>query len=317
MAKALSMHPRALRRRLESEGTAYKDLLADVFEQIAKGAATSSKGKGTMIIGVDTLPELPTDPGDRNRTSPFAFTGNKFEFRALGSSMSLGFVNTILNTIVAEAVEQMTASVEEAVAGGTDREAAILDAVKAAWSSNKEVVFDGDGYSEAWHKEAEERGLLNLPTTPDALPWFVEEQTVAVFEHFGVLTERELEARFEVAVEQYSTKLNIEAEVAASMARTQLLPAGLRHLALFDDAEIDVLEDETEALVKDFVKAIFALEKANAEHPADEGLELAKYMRDVVIPAMDDTREVADKLERIVADDLWPLPKYSEMLFIK
>jgi len=290
--------------------------LETAFNGIEAGGGSDEEFGGSLELA-SVLPPLPLHGGDRNRTSPFAFTGNKFEFRALGSSMSLGFVNTVLNTIAAEAIETLTAEVDEAVKGGKDRKAAILDVVKATWAANKQVVFDGDGYSEAWHDEAARRGLQNLPTTPDALPWYVEHQTVQVFERFGVLTERELEARFEVAVEQYSTKLNIEAETAASIARTQLLPAALRHLALFDDAEIDVLEDETKGLVEDFVKAIFALERANEEHPAEEGLELAKYMRDVVIPAMDDTRAVADRLERVVADDLWPLPKYQEMLFIK
>ena len=179
------------------------------------------------------------------------------------------------------------------------------------------MCFDGDNYAESWHTEAEERGLTNLRTTVDALPWLVEKQTIGTFERYNVLSERELESRFEVFVEQYITHANIEAETAASIARTMLLPAAVRHLADLKAAGHDDLIAESQQLLSELYTAIIALEKANADHPAEEGLELAKYMRDTVIPAMEATREVADKLERIVADDLWPLPKYSEMLFIK
>jgi glutamine synthetase len=179
------------------------------------------------------------------------------------------------------------------------------------------VCFDGDNYADAWHKEAEERGLTNLRTTVEALPWLVEEQTISTMERYNVLSERELESRLEVFVEQYSTNANIEAETAASIARTMLLPAAVRHLNELKAAGHEGLVTETETLIDEFYDAILALEKANAHHPAEEGLELAKYMRDTVLPAMETVRAVADRLERIVADDLWPLPKYSEMLFIK
>jgi glutamine synthetase len=181
-------------------------------------------------------------------------------------------------------------------------------------------VFDGDGYSDAWHTEAEEqRGLLNLRTTPDALPYFVRPETVAVFEKYEVLNERELDARYEVFTEQYAVKINIEAETAAAIARTLLLPAAMRHLALAREAGVADLITETESLVGEFVTAIKALETVNlAENQEDEPpATWAAFMRDKVIPAMNDAREVADKLEKIVADDLWPLPKYSEILFIK
>jgi glutamine synthetase len=189
--------------------------------------------------------------------------------------------------------------------------------VRDAYAANKQVCFDGDNYAESWHTEAEQRGLANLRTTVDALPWLVEKQTVQTMEYYNVLTERELESRFEVFVEQYSTNANIEAETAASIARTMLLPAAVRHLNELKAADHSGLIAESEGLVDEFYDAILALEKANVEHPAEEGLELATYMRDTVIPAMESVRAVADKLERIVADDLWPLPKYSEMLFIK
>jgi glutamine synthetase len=255
--------------------------------------------------------------GDRNRTSPFAFTGNKFEFRALGSSQSLALPNTVLNTIVAEAIEELSAKLEAAAGNGTATNEAVVEIVRDTYKANKQVCFDGDNYDDAWHTEAEQRGLANLRTTPDALPWLVEKQTINTFERYKVLSERELESRFEVMVEQYTTRLNIEADTAASIARTMLLPAAVRHLADLKAGGNDALIAETQGLVDEFYDAILALEKANEDHPVEEGLELANWMRDNVIPAMDTARDVADQLERIVADDLWPLPKYSEMLFIK
>ena len=291
--------------------------LERAFNAVASGKATDSAAGNFLGLGTPVLPPLPLHGGDRNRTSPFAFTGNKFEFRALGSSMSLGFVNTALNTIVAESIDMMVDEVEAAKKKGKKRPDAILDTIKKTWKAHKRIVFDGDGYADAWQKEAAARGLANLRTTPDALPWIVAKSTVQVFEQYNVLNERELEARFEVAVEQYSTKLNIEAETAASMARTMILPAAVRYLAECKEAGMTSLASELKSSADEFVKRLRVLEKANASHPAAEGLKEAEYMRDKVIPAMDRTRETADKLEGLVADDLWPLPKYSEMLFIK
>jgi glutamine synthetase len=291
--------------------------LEQAFTKIATGKGRRVK-KGLLGLGAEVLPNLPLHGGDRNRTSPFAFTGNKFEFRALGSSMSLGFVNTVLNTIVAEAIDECTALLEKALkANKGDLTAAVSEVVKDVWERNNKIVFNGDGYSDAWHDEAKKRGLKNLRTTPDALPWLVEKQTIRAFENYNVLSERELESRFEVFVEQYATKLNIEAETAASIARTMILPAAVRHVAELKAAGIPGLAEEVEPLVTQLHTALLDLEKANDHDGPEGGLTHAKYMRDRVIPAMDAVREVADRLERIVADDLWPLPKYSEMLFIK
>jgi glutamine synthetase len=291
--------------------------LRKILETIEAGEGDPSTPGSFLGLGTPVLPPLPMHGGDRNRTSPFAFTGNKFEFRALGSSQSLALPNTVLNTIVAEAIDELADKLEHAAGGGTPSNEAVVAVVRDAFAANKQVCFDGDNYAEAWHTEAEERGLANLRTTVDALPWLVEKQTIATFERYDVLSERELESRFEVYVEQYTTRVNIEAETAASIARTMLLPAAVRHLNDLKAAGHDGLIAESQELLGQFYDAILALEKANADHPAEEGLELGKYMRDTVIPAMDATREVADKLERIVSDDLWPLPKYSEMLFIK
>ena len=291
--------------------------LEDAFERIVSGEGVETKS-GEMTLGTEVLPTLPMDSGDRNRTSPFAFTGNKFEFRAPGSSMSLGFVNAVLNTIVAEAIDELADALE--AQGGGDLLASVSEVVKGVWTENKQVVFNGDGYSEEWHHEAERRGLVNFRTTPDALPSVISEQTVKAFGDYNVLSERELHSRYEVWVEQYATKLNIEAETAATIARTQILPAALSHAALLDEggdgAGVKKLKGELDGLVDVLVDAILALEAAN-EDSGDEGQALAEYMRDVVIPAMDAVRAPADRLERIVADDFWPLPKYSEMLFIK
>ncbi|HEY5143409.1 MAG TPA: glutamine synthetase III [Solirubrobacteraceae bacterium] len=291
--------------------------LETAFDAVASGKPAADASGNFLGLGSPVLPPLPLHGGDRNRTSPFAFTGNKFEFRALGSSMSLGLVNATLNTIAAEAIDELVDKVEALQAKGKKHEEAVLEVVKGIWKKHRRIVFDGDGYSEAWHKEAAKRGLANLRTTPDALPWLVEEQTVKVFERYEVLSERELESRFEVAVEQYSTKLNIEAETAASMARTMILPAAARYLTELKAAGLTTVATEIKAVTDALIKNLKALDKANSSHPAEEGLELAKYMRDKVIPAMDATRAAADQLEKLVADDLWPLPKYSEMLFIK
>jgi glutamine synthetase len=290
-------------------------LLQNVYERLEHGDSIDRLKSSTMQLGATALPELPRDAGDRNRTSPFAFTGNKFEFRALGSSMSPSLPNTVLNAIVAESIDRLTNEVESR---GID---ALEDILKESWAANKKVVFDGDNYTDEWHKEAEERGLLNLRTTPEALPELVSESSKEVLGKFGVLNEREIEARYEVFCEQYGVKINIEAETAAAIARTALLPAALKHLGTLNAAGssngIDFLKGELTETIDEFVFAIQKLEEAN-DHPEEfEGLELAKYVLDTVIPAMDGVREVADRLEKIVDDELWPLPKYSEILFIK
>jgi len=293
--------------------------LEKVFGAIERGEAGESTPGSFLGLGTPVLPPLPMHGGDRNRTSPFAFTGNKFEFRAMGSSMSLSFPNTVLNTIVAEAIDDLAEELEGALQGGQDLEAALRPILKRTYAENKRIIFGGDNYSEEWHAEAERRGLLNLRATPDALPYLVSDETVAVFDNYGVLSQRELGSRYEVFLEQYVTKLNIEAETAASIARTMLLPAAARHLSMLLAAQLSELATETSDLIEGFSQAINALESANlAENqPHEDALEHSKYMRDHVVPAMSDVRAAADRLEKAVADDLWPLPKYSEILFIK
>jgi glutamine synthetase len=291
--------------------------LEKVFAAIQSGEGDPHTPASVLGLGTPVLPPLPMHGGDRNRTSPFAFTGNKFEFRALGSSMSLAFPNTVLNTIVAEAIDELSAKLEELTRGRADVDEAVVQVVRDVYGEHKRVIFGGDNYAEEWHEEAERRGLANLRTTPDALPWLIEPQTVRAFERYDVLSERELESRYEVFVEQYATKLNIEAETAASIAHTMILPATARHLAELKAAGEQSLVAETQGLLGELVAAIRELEELNAHEGSLESLEHAKFMRDRIIPAMAAVRTVADRLERIVADDLWPLPKYSEMLFIK
>jgi len=290
--------------------------LDKVFEALASGNGDPNTDDAVLALGASMLPHLPMHGGDRNRTSPFAFTGNKFEFRALGSSMSLSFPNSVLNTIVAEAIDDLADQLERKLGDGGDLAKAVGAVVKDSYVANKAVCFGGDNYSEEWHAEAEQRGLKNLRTTPDALPEVLADSSVAAFEKYQVLSKRELESRFEVWVEQYVLQANIEAETTASIARTLLVPAALRHLAVIQAAGVSGLEQELRELLEEFTAAITELEAANY-HPDSEGLELAIYARDSQLVAMGKVRELGDRLEKIVADDLWPLPKYSEMLFIK
>jgi glutamine synthetase len=294
--------------------------LEKVFTAIEKGKVQASKPGSFLGLGTPVLPALPLHGGDRNRTSPFAFTGNKFEFRALGSNQSPAFPNTVLNTIVAEAVDDLTDKLQTALKrAGATLEKAVTSVVKDAWAANKQVIFDGDGYSEEWHEEAERRGLANLRTTPDALPWLVEKSSVAAFKKYKVLSKRELESRYEVFTEQYAVNLNIEAETEAMIARTMVLPATVRYLTELRASGLEDLVGEVEPLVKELHFALRKLEDANLpdNQPDSSPQKWAVYMRDTVIPAMEDVRDVADRLEKLVADDLWPLPKYQEMLFIK
>jgi glutamine synthetase len=291
--------------------------LEKVFDAIVSGEGDPHTPAAVLGLGTPVLPPLPMHGGDRNRTSPFAFTGNKFEFRALGSSMSLAFPNTVLNTIVAEAIDDLADKLEAQVKGGTDLDEALAAVVKDAYGDHHRVIFAGDNYTDEWHAEAESRGLKNLRTTPDALPEVLSGPTVAAFEKYEVLSHRELESRYEVWLEQYIITANIEAETAADIAKTMLLPAALRHVALVDAAGMDELAAEARSLTASFVEAIGELEEANSYPDGVEGLELAEYARDSQLAALARVREVGDELEKIVADDLWPLPKYSEILFIK
>ncbi len=301
------------------------DQLADVFEQIAKGAATSSKGKGTMIIGVDTLPHLPTDPGDRNRTSPFAFTGNRFEFRAPGSGQTINVPMIVLNTIMADSLDHIATALEEAVGSGVDFDSAVQTLLTDIITEHGAVVFNGDGYSENWQIEAADRGLPNLKTTLDAVPQLITPESVELFERYGVFTERELHSRYEVRLEQYAMTIAVEAKLALEIGSTVILPAAVRYQtelaqnvaamkAAGFPAQTSLLE-QVSAPVADLTGAIADLRAALAVH-SEGSLAEALYARDELLPAMAAVRVAADALEGVVADDLWPLPTYQEMLYI-
>jgi glutamine synthetase len=296
--------------------------LEGVYDAIEKGEVGSSTAAQMMALGSPVLPPLPKDAGDRNRTSPFAFTGNRFEFRALGSSQSPSLANTVLNTVVAEAIDSLCEDLELAMApkgkkpGKTFAEA-LPPVIQKAYKSAKKIIFDGNGYSEEWHKEAKKRGLLNLPSTPEALPQLITQEAIAVFSNYGVLDERELHARYEVGLEQYVIVTNTEAETGADIAATMILPAAVRYLGDLKAAGLTSLAKELTTLIGDLDKAIKKLQKVNLIHDDATIEKEAAYMHDVVLPALGDVRAVADVLERTVADDLWPLPKYSEMLLIR
>jgi glutamine synthetase len=293
--------------------------LEKVFGAIERGEAGESTPGSFLGLGTPVLPPLPMHGGDRNRTSPFAFTGNKFEFRALGSSQSLSFPNTVLNTIVAQAIDELAEELDAALDRGEDLEGALRPILQRTYADNKRIVFGGDNYAPEWHEEAEQRGLLNLRATPDALPYLLKDETLSLFDSYGVFSGRELESRYEVLLEQYVTKINIEAETVASIARTMILPAAARHLSMLIGAQLPELAEETSELIALFTDALGELEQRNLgeSQPEDDLLEHARYMHDRVLPAMEAVRVGADALEKVVADDLWPLPKYSEILFIK
>ncbi|MDT7637258.1 MAG: glutamine synthetase [Pseudonocardiales bacterium] len=302
------------------------DQLADVFEQIAKGAATSSKGKGVMHIGVDTLPVLPTDPGDRNRTSPFAFTGNRFEFRAPGSMQTVAGPMVMINTIMAEALDYCATELETAVAAGTEFDSAVQNLLTEIITTHGAVVFNGDGYSEKWQLEAAERGLPNLRTTLDALPELITESAMELFEKYKVFNHREMHSRFEIGVEQYALTVGVEARLTLEIGSTLILPAAVRYQtevagnvgalkAAGVEADTSTLAEVTAPLT-DLRAALADLKSALAADAGETALAEAEHARDALLPAMAAVRSAADLLEGIVADDLWPLPTYQEMLFI-
>ncbi|MBF4162750.1 glutamine synthetase III family protein [Nocardioides acrostichi] len=300
--------------------------LADVFDQIAKGGATGSKEKGTLMIGVDTLPTLSKDPGDRNRTSPFAFTGNRFEFRAPGSNQTVAAPMVVLNTIMAEALDYCASSIESAVAEGTGFDEAVQALLSTIVADHGTVIFNGNGYSEEWPIEAEQRGLKNLRTTVDALPELISSEAIELFSKYGVFNEREMHSRYEIGCEQYVLSVGVEANLTLEIGTTTILPAALRYQT---ELAQNVVALEAAGVTADtssltaVTEQITALRAGLADlasavgHEHDEDLHVtARFCRDSVLPAMAAVRAAADELEGLVADDLWSLPTYQEMLYI-
>jgi glutamine synthetase len=306
------------------------DMLTDIFEQIEKaGSAKSTKSGGIMDIGVSVLPKLPRDAGDRNRTSPFAFTGNKFEFRAVSANQSIAMPNIGLNVAVTESLDYCATELEKGLKEGKKLGAAVKSLLTKLIKENKRIIFNGNNYSEEWQKEAGRRGLLNLRTSVDAYGEFLKPDVVKAFEKFGVLNERELKARYEVAVEQYNKTITIEANLMVLMANRFVLPAAYRYqgevaqsAAAVKAAGATAKETrrtlDTVCRLTDEFKVRADRLQTLLEHEANGRAEVhAKYFRDKVIPAMIALRETADNLECIVPHDVWPLPTYREMLFMK
>ncbi|HYF01725.1 MAG TPA: glutamine synthetase III [Planctomycetota bacterium] len=308
------------------------DKLADVVDSIVKGRKGASRSGGTLDIGVQALPNLPRDASDRNRTSPFAFTGNKFEFRAVGSSQNIAKPNTYLNLAVAESLDYVAGELEKRLGKKKNLHDAINEVVQEVLEENQRVIWNGDNYTKEWHQEAEKRGLPNLKNTVDALAVLGDKDVVELFKKYKVLTAEEVASRQVIGYEQYCKTINIEALVTATVARQQILPASLHYQKQLADtvtatkaasksastAAAEAALSEVGELTARLSNAVEALEKAHAkveEHHGDPAGH-AKAFRDKVIPAMNEVRAAADALENVVDDALWPLPKYREMLFV-
>ncbi|WP_297228237.1 glutamine synthetase III [uncultured Desulfovibrio sp.] len=307
------------------------DQLTEVFEAFRAGRvenAANGKPARMMNVGVDTLPPLPTDPGDRNRTSPVAFTGNRFEFRALGSSQSAAGSITALNAMMSDSLNDAADYLEKEISGGKDLNAAIQAYVEHVIEEHSAIIFNGDGYSEIWHKEAVRRGLPNLRNTPEALPELIRPEVVALYESNGILNRAELKARHDIYLEQYCKTLRTEATLVIRMARTIIFPAGMRYQgelaetaarmkAVGMDIRVDMLRDVTEQL-RGMQDAVVRLETAlGGVDGQSDLLTRARLYCEEVLPLMDEVRRYADLLETRVADDLWDLPSYQEILFGK
>ena len=289
--------------------------LTDIINQLEKGKPSSSKKGSEIEIGVSMLPPLPKDATDRNRTSPFAFTGNKFEFRAVGSEQSCSTPNTALNTIVAWALDEVIGQIEALTSKGTDFNSAVQSVLQKEIKEHKRVLFDGNGYSDEWKAEAERRGLPNLKTTLEALEAYRDPKVVKLYKDYGVLSEVELESRYVVEKEKYETIIALEANCALTMAKTMYLPEGISYAA--------ELADSCSSLT-DFVHTgISRLAKAAAENVEGLAQEIEKLEKAVdsgetkaELEAMADVRKFVDALERIVPDSQWPVPGYGEMFFV-
>lgn len=301
------------------------DELTAILEAIMSGKPYDKKAKEVMKLGVDILPAFPKDNTDRNRTSPFAFTGNKFEFRSLGSSMSISCPNIMLNTITAEALCQFADELEKA----DDFNSALNTLIKRTLSEHKRIIFNGDGYSQEWVDEAERRGLSNLKTTTDALPHFLDEKNVQLFQKHKVHTLTEIEARYKIQMEDYCKVLNIEVMTMLEMVRKEITPAVINFIKDVSDSALSMksligeaaktqveLVKELSVLIDELTCNTRVLEETAAKvKDCDNVTDSGKFYTDSVIPAMNEVRRVADKLETIVGTDYWPFPTYADLLF--
>jgi glutamine synthetase len=300
------------------------DELTAILEKISKGQPVAAKGKQYLNVGVDTLPAFPKDNTDRNRTSPFAFTGNKFEFRMVGSSQSIAGTNVALNTIAAEALDTIATRLEKA--RNKNAEAAAI--IKETYKKHHRIIFNGNNYSEAWAKEAKKRGLSNVRNSVDALSAFITDKALALFEKYEVLSHKEVHSRYEIYIEAYAKQVNIEALTAIDMAKKQLIPAAVEYatfladsISSFEAVSVDAsvqqdLLKKLGGLLASSYKTLTSLEAAVCKAKGiAESVEKAEAYRDEVIPVMQSLRSDIDALEMLVPSDMWPIPTYAELLF--
>jgi glutamine synthetase len=344
--RAVSLHQGVLRAFVASAGNDHRlganeappaiisiylgDQLAAVFEQLQKsGAASSSKKGGQLNIGVDVLPPLSKDAGDRNRTSPFAFTGNKFEFRAVGSAFSIAGPLFLLNTIVADSLEYFADTLEKDSKGDPGKlNLALQKLFKDVLAEHGKIIFNGNGYSDEWQVEAKKRGLLNLKSTPESLPQITAKPVVDAFKRQGVLTKRELESREELSYEVYVNTIRSESKLVLEIARTQIYPAASRYVSELAvargtaaDAGVELNDGVLEKIVSLQSRLVAALNELDTQREilkaGTDAHKNAVFAHAKVIPAADAVREISDALEELVADDLWPLPSYQELLYLR
>ena len=304
------------------------DMLTDIFEQIEKGTAKSTKQGGTLDVGVSVLPKLPRDAGDRNRTSPFAFTGNKFEFRAVSSGQNISFPNTALNAAMADALDSVATELEATTAKGEDLNKAVGKLLTKIIKEHKRIIFNGNNYAAEWEKEAGKRKLLNLKNTVDALPELVTKDVIKLLDKYKILNEREVHARYEIFLENYNKTINVEANLMVLMANRYILPAAFEYQKNIGQSIAAVKAGggtsvQGKKLLGSYTKLV---DKFKAQTDALEGLvdhsgpsaeKHAKYMRDKIVPAMAKLRELGDQIEVLTPHEIWPLPTYREMLFVK
>ncbi|MGB5773613.1 MAG: glutamine synthetase III [Sedimenticolaceae bacterium] len=302
--------------------------IEQIFEQIKDGKLDGIGTGGVMDLGLSQIIPFAKDSGDRNRTSPFAFTGNRFEFRAVGSNQSVSGPLIAMNTILADSLKWVAEKLEAELTKGSEKPAAVIAVLKELMNEHSAVIFGGDGYSAEWHREAvEERGLLNLPTTADALPYLYDDAVKQLFESTGVLSPVELESRYEVYTEIYIMSIAVEAKLVIEMAKTIIYPAAMRYLAELADTDAAVgamgitLDRSTAKTIAENANAMMAkvaeLNAASVREDFDSTDEHMQFCAKTIRPLMDQVRVYADVLEAELADEQWPLPKYREMLFIK